>query len=147
MPASKRSLGLVALLAVAAPQTLPASESPFDRIASGAAGLVDHVRLLIHDVSHPRRPQQSVSRNHPPPQAIPSGGASVDLSDLSKPTLLESRLRSALQPVKGEVRITVPGGTARQGDFSLGSAENQNGHLLVVNGNADVYGHLNGNLV
>jgi hypothetical protein len=147
MPASKRFLGLVALLAVAAPQTLPASESPFDRIASGAAGLVDHVRLLIHDVSRHRRPQQSVSRNHSPPQAIPSGGASVDLSDLSKPILLESRLRSALQPVKGEVRIIVPGGTARQGDFSLGSTENQNGHLLVVNGNADVYGHLNGNLV
>jgi hypothetical protein len=147
MPASKRLLGLIGLLALAAPGSLFASDSPFDRIASGAAGLVDHVRLLIHDVSTQRRPQQSVSRTRPRPQAIPLGGVTVDLADLSSPTLLESRLRSALQPTHGEVRLTVPGGTARRGDFSLGSSESENGHLLVVDGNADIYGHLNGNLV
>ena len=43
--------------------------------------------------------------------------------------------------------MTVPGGTARRGDFSLGSSENMAGHLLVLDGNADVYGHLRGNLV
>jgi MFS family permease len=41
----------------------------------------------------------------------------------------------------------VPGGTARRGDFSLGSSENLPGHLLVLDGNADIYGHLRGNLV
>jgi hypothetical protein len=147
MPASKRLLALIALLAAAAPRPLPASDSPFDRIASGAAGLVDHMRLLIHGVSHQRRPQQNVTRARPRPQDIPSGGPTIDLTDLSNPTVLESRLRSALQPTRGPVRLTVPGGAARRGDFSLGSSESQNGHLLVVDGNADVYGHLNGNLV
>jgi hypothetical protein len=147
MPASKRLLGLVALLAAAAPQQLRASDSPFDRLASGAAGLVDHVRLLIHDVSTQRRPQQNISRTRPRPQGIPVGGATIDLGDLSSPTLLESRLRSALQPTGGEVRLTIPGGTARRGDFSLGSSESRTGHLLVVDGNADIYGHLSGNLV
>jgi hypothetical protein len=60
--------------------------------------------------------------------------------------VVEHRLRTALQP-GGELRLTVPGGTARQGDYSVGSAESLKGHLLVLDGNADVYGQLQGNLV
>ena len=41
----------------------------------------------------------------------------------------------------------MPGGTARLGDFSIGSNETVPGHLLVVQGTADVYGKLLGNLV
>jgi hypothetical protein len=61
--------------------------------------------------------------------------------------MVEYRLHSALQPSDGELRLTIPGGTAHRGDFSLGSSQTQDGHLLVVEGDADVYGRLRGNLV
>ena len=77
---------------------------------------------------------------------VPQGGPSIDLSDLSQPTVVEDRLRTALQP-GGDLRLTIPGGTARRGDYSVGSEESLSGHLLVVDGNADVYGTLRGNLV
>ena len=76
-----------------------------------------------------------------------SKGDTVDLSDLSRPTLLEVQLHSALSPRRGELKLTVPGGTAHQGNYRLGPSDNLAGHLLVVNGNADIYGHLQGNLV
>jgi hypothetical protein len=133
MRASNRLLGLVALLA-ASPQRQLHADTPFDRIVS-----------LIRELSGPGRSQEDQTRVRP--QAIPAGGASIDLSDLSKPTLLEDRLRSALQPADGELRLTVPGGRARRGDFRLGPSESHDGHLLVVEGNADVHGRLRGNLV
>lgn len=86
----------------------------------------------------------------PKPQAIPqapSSGPAVDLSDLSQPTALEARLKPALNPKDGPIRLTVPGGTARLGDFSVGSTEIVTGPLLVVQGDADIYGRLQGNLV
>jgi hypothetical protein len=91
--------------------------------------------------------QRSLPAQSPRSQVIPTGGATIDLSDLSRPTLLEVTLRSALNPSGGELKLTIPGGTARRGHFSLGSTENLPGHLLVVEGNADIYGQLNGNLV
>jgi hypothetical protein len=118
MQASRRLFALVALVLCAGQLSLPA-QSPIGR---------------IQDQS-------------PRPQVIPTGGQSVDLSDLSRPTLLEVRLRSALEPSGGELRLTIPGGTARRGHFSLGSTENLTGHHLVVEGNADIHGQLNGNLV
>lgn len=84
------------------------------------------------------------------PQAVPDagpGGLVVPLDDLSNPVLLESRLTRAMS-LRGEaLRITVPGGMARSGNFSLGSNETLNGPLLVLDGNADIYGIVNGNLV
>ena len=71
----------------------------------------------------------------------------VALDDLSKPTAIESRLREALRRHDDGVRVTVPNGTARMGDFSIGSNETVPGHLLVVQGTADIYGKLLGNLV
>lgn len=145
MPVSNRLFGLIALLTAFTQLPLQA-ETPFDRMASGAVDLVGHVRTLIREVSAQRHPR-AIAGARPRPQAIPPGGTSIDLSDLSKPTVLEDRLRSALLPVDGQVRLTVPGGTARQGDFSLASSESHDGHLLVVGGNANVYGQLRGNLV
>jgi hypothetical protein len=118
MPASKRLLAVVTLLTAVAPRPLPA-EITVDGMATEA----------------------------PRPQAIAAGGQTVNLDDLSRPTLLESRLRSALQPPNETLRITIPGGTARRGDFSLGSSESLTGHLLVIEGKADIYGRLTGNLV
>jgi hypothetical protein len=95
--------------------------------------------------------QQGEGRpSRPEPQAIapaPQGTPAVDLSDLSRPTEIESRLKTALAPRDGAIRATVAGGSARLGDYRIGSAEAIDGHLLVVQGDADVYGRLNGNLV
>jgi hypothetical protein len=137
MPASRRVLGLIAVLAAIGQQPAHA-DTGLDRLACGAVELIGHVRGFIRDVAPHRRPR---------PQAIQPGGPAVDLSDLSRPTLTEARLRSALQPSHGELRLTIPGGSARRGNFILNSGENLDGPMLVVDGNADVYGHLQGNLV
>ncbi|MFL5532165.1 MAG: hypothetical protein ACJ8BC_09365, partial [Gemmatimonadales bacterium] len=144
MPASRRFLGILALLSVAGSHRLRA-EIPVDGITSRAADLVDHMRGLITGFSRPDRLHQAEARVRP--QEIATGGATVDLSHLSQPTLIEDRLSSALHQSSGELRLTIPGGAARRGDFSLGSTETRSGHLLVLDGNADIYGHLNGNLV
>ena len=118
MPASSRLPALLALVVALGPGALSA-ESPIDRLTANAFELVRRIQ----------------------------GGSSVDLSDLSRPTVLESRLRSALESSNGVVRLKVPGGMTRRGNFSLGSSENLRGHLLVVDGRADIHGHLTGNLV
>ncbi|HWN18811.1 MAG TPA: polymer-forming cytoskeletal protein, partial [Gemmatimonadales bacterium] len=141
MPACKRTPGLVALLLLVAVGSVQA-ETPLSR--AGAAELVNDFWSLVADVSS-RVGLQDRSAARPRPQAIPQGGRTIDLSDLSQPTIIEDRLRTALQP--GDLRVTIPGGTARRGDYSVGSAESLTGHLLVVDGNADVYGTLRGNLV
>jgi hypothetical protein len=143
MPASERILRIVALLAVVAGHPVQA-ETPLTR--ASAAEWIDNLWALVSDASARVGLQSRPSAPRPRPQAIPQGGPSIDLSDLSQPTVVEDRLRTALQP-GGELRLTIPGGTARQGDYSVGSAESLTGHLLVVDGNADVYGTLRGNLV
>jgi hypothetical protein len=112
--------------------------------------LVHGFWALVSDVSSLRRPAQQEPGPRPRPPAIApaqSDDHTVDISDLSKPTTLETTLRSALRPEGGAVHLTVPNGTARQGDFSVGSNESVPGNLLVVDGSADVYGKLMGNLV
>ncbi|HET6836568.1 MAG TPA: hypothetical protein VFH24_00930, partial [Gemmatimonadales bacterium] len=146
MSACKQVLRVAAVLLVFAQRQLHA-EPPIDRMTSTAADLVTQVRTLIRDVARQDPAQESRTRARPAPQAIPAGGPTVDLGNLSQPTLLENRLRTALQPSNGDLRLTVPGGIARRGDFSLGSSENHAGHLLVLDGDANIYGHLSGNLV
>lgn len=141
MPGSRRVTGIVALVALIAGHPVHA-ETPLSR--DGAAGLMNDLWNLVSDVSSRVGLQDRPFRPHP--QAIPRGGPSIDLSDLSKPTVVEDRLRSALQS-GADLRLTIPGGTARRGDYSIGSEESLSGHLLVVDGNADVYGTLRGNLV
>jgi hypothetical protein len=143
MPGSRRILGIVALLAVVVGRPVH-SETPLPR--DGAAELMNNLRNLVSDVSARVGLQNRAAAPGPRPQAIPQGGPTIDLSDLSQPMAVEQRLRTALQP-SGELRLTIPGGTARRGDYSVGSEESLNGHLLVVDGNADVYGTVRGNLV
>ena len=86
----------------------------------------------------------------PAPQAIPpapEGGLVIDLSDLGDQARLEPLLARAVRESGPGLRITVPGGQARLGDFSVGSGESLVGHLLVLEGTADVYGRLDGNLL
>ena len=141
MRGSNRLFALVALLTALSQPSLAA-----DTGARASSDLVDQLRAIVSGVSD-RLAHRDAIQTHLRPQAIAQGGASVDLSDLSRPTHIEARLRSALDTDKGPLRITIPGGTARQGDFSLGSSEELRGHLLVVDGNADIYGTLRGNLV
>ena len=143
MPGSERILGIVALLALVAGRPIQA-ETTLPR--AGALEWMDDLWTLVSDVSARVGLQSRPSAPRPLPQAIPQGGPSIDLSDLSQPTVVEDRLRTALQP-GGELKLTIPGGTARRGDYSVGSGESLSGHLLVVDGNADVYGTLRGNLV
>ena len=149
MPASSRSAGFLALLLlIAAAEPASAGTRP-DASGRRTVALVHDFWALVSGVSNLRRPAQQEPAP-PRPQAIAPGQSddhTVDISDLSKPTALETSLRRALRPREGAIRLTVPNGTARLGDFSLGSNESVPGHLLVVNGTADVYGKLMGNLV
>jgi hypothetical protein len=117
------------------------ADTRLDRLASTAADLVDHLRGLLRGS---RGPAQLASK--PAPSAIPDG-PDVDLGDLSRPTAIEDQLRPLLKPGLTKLRLTVPGGTARKGDYSLGSSESLSGNLLVVAGNADLSGRVNGNVV
>ncbi len=84
------------------------------------------------------------------PQAVPPAGPTdpvLDLSRLHDVTLVEPMLLRVAGLTGPDLRLTVTGGQARLGDFSIGSGESMTGHLLVVRGTADVYGRLGGNLV
>ena len=129
MRASNRLLALGVLLA-GATSPLEADTTPSGR-GKSTSGLVQDLRNLVSKVS----------------QAIPRGGPSVDLSDLTQPHVIENRLREVLQRTGGELRVTVPGGKVRRGNFSLGSAESHSGNLLVLEGSAHIHGALRGNLV
>src|SRR5690606_11136218 len=61
-----------------------------------------------------------------PPQAVAQAGPNgprVDPSHLDVPERLEVQLRSALATPISETQLTVVGGVARIGNYSLGSAE------------------------
>ena len=144
-----RLLRAVALLSVLAPHAAFAGTLS-DPAGSRTVQLVHGFWSLVADVATRPGDGDDLQTPHPAPQAIPPGGKDeppVALDDLSKPTGIESRLREALRPHDDGVRVTVTNGTARMGDFSIGSNETVPGHLLVVQGTADIYGKLLGNLV
>lgn len=85
----------------------------------------------------------------PPPQAVAAaqpGGLTVNLADLTNPAQLAPMLRSAASLRGDALRITIPGGQAHLGHFSIGSAERYAGHILVVRGDAEIFGRVEGNL-
>jgi hypothetical protein len=139
------AVGLVAALILAMPAS--AAAAPLDPTGSHTVRLVHGFWSLVSDVTGPGDQTQTP---HPPPQAIPPAPREqppVRLDDLSQPTAVEASLREALRQRDGAVRVTIRDGVARLGDFSIGSTESVSGHLLVVQGTADVYGKLLGNLV
>ena len=148
MRASDRAAALLALLCLAAP-TAARAAPPLDPTDSRTAAIVHDIWRLVTDVSTLARSTQT-QQPGPTPQAIApaqQGTPEVDLSDVSKPTEVEAKLREALRSTDGVMRVTVHDGTARRGDFAVGTNEPMKGHLLVVQGDADVYGQLLGNLV
>lgn len=85
-----------------------------------------------------------------PPQAArpaDSAGDTVDVSRLERPLELERTLRAALRRPIAATRLSVAGGTARLGHFAVGSDETIHGPVVVLEGNAEVHGRLEGNLV
>lgn len=74
------------------------------------------------------------------------GGLVIDLSDLSDPNRLAPLLRTAGGLRGAALRITVPGGRAHAGEFSVGTGERLTGPLLILRGNAEIYGTIEGNL-
>jgi len=84
------------------------------------------------------------------PRAIPPAGAqgpSINIGSLDDPVGLEQQLRRLLRGGGAELRVTVPHGQARLGDFSLGARETLTGNLLVLRGDLDVAGRITGNVV
>jgi hypothetical protein len=74
-------------------------------------------------------------------------GLTVDLSNLEDLNAFEPVLFQASMQAAADLRVTVLGGRAHLGEFSVGSNEHLSGDYLVVKGSADVYGRLDGNLV
>jgi hypothetical protein len=149
MRAHSVRFAMVALLAATIANTARA-DSRSDPTGSHTVQLVRGFWDLVSEVSSLGHPGQGDQEPRPRPQAIapaPPGGPTVDLDNVSQPTTIEAKLRAALNPDKGDIRVTIPGGSARLGDFSIGSTELVSGNLLVVRGNADIYGRLEGNLV
>lgn len=139
---------MVAALCLGIPATaVAASEQPGD---SPTAAIVNGIEQLVSDVSTLARTLKHGQQPSPAAQAIPpapEGSAPISLADLNKPREVEAKLREALRPTGGTLRATVTNGTARLGDFTIGTNQDMQGHLLVVQGDADVYGRLQGNLV
>ena len=144
-----RAAALLATLWMATP-AIAGAATPSDPNDSRTATLVHDFWRLVSDVSTFTGPSMQSQQSGPTPQPIApaqDGSAPVDLSDLSKPSEVEGRLAAALRPRDGVMHVTIANGAARLGDFTLGTDQPMDGHLLVVQGDADVYGHLQGNLV
>ncbi|MDX2262832.1 MAG: hypothetical protein SFU84_14160 [Gemmatimonadales bacterium] len=84
------------------------------------------------------------------PQAVLAAdpqGPTVSVAQLDNPAQLERDLRAALRDPLSETRLTVTGGSARLGAYSVGSAERISGDVVVLKGNAEVHGRIEGNVV
>jgi hypothetical protein len=103
--------------------------------AAGALGL-----LLVAG------PASGIAQQDSPQAASAPSAPVIRLDDLSNPTELEHRL-TLLGANSPKAEISVYGGSARRGDVSIGPDQQVTGPLLVMGGNADVYGTLVGNLV
>ena len=104
-----RTLALLALL-VLSPRL--ASAEPSVPAGETAVHLVRNFWDLVASQQGEERTARPESRAIEP---APQGAAPVDLSDLSNPARIESRLKSALAPRDGAVRLTVSEGTAQAG--------------------------------
>lgn len=84
------------------------------------------------------------------PRPIPSaavGGVVIDISTFDDLAHLEPLLWRASQLSGNDLRLTVPDGHAFAGHYSVGTGDDLEGHLLVLHGDADVFGTVRGNVV
>jgi hypothetical protein len=137
MPAGRRHTALLIVATLIQAGRLLAA-APSD----GTGHLTDRVRRMVL--------ASLVNGSGPAPQAVQradSQGPSVNPARLGQPALLERQLRSALRKPIGATRLTVVGGSARIGRFSVGSDESIHGHVVVLEGDAEVHGRVEGNVV
>ena len=80
-------------------------------------------------------------------QPADSQGHTVNPAHLDQPVDLERDLRAALGKPIGATRLTVTGGSARIGRYLVGSDEKIHGHVVVLEGSAEVHGRVEGNVV
>ncbi len=138
MRPGKRTALLAFLIAI------PLATAPLraeGRSGGDLGGLADRVRGLLPFLG---------SADGPLPQEVQDAaqdGPTVDPTRLNAPERLELELRDALRDPIADTRLTVVGGIARIGHFSLGSAEHHSGNVIVLEGDAEIHGELIGNLV
>ncbi len=82
-----------------------------------------------------------------PISAAPPGGLTVDIRNFNDLRTLEPTLWRASQLAGPDLRISVPDGRGYLGHFSVGTGEEAEGHLLVLHGDADIFGTVRGNVV
>jgi len=139
VPAPKQLLALATLVWGIA---LPASASPSSDRSLTDRALVQ-LRALVPDLLLDRQEAiepRELSQDEP-------GAPTISLARIDDPLALEQRLRELVRAPYANLRLTVPNGRVQLGHFSIGSGEALEGHVLVVKGDADVYGKVTGNLV
>ncbi len=147
-----RSAAFALALLAAAGVSRPAHADPKGAgdVAAGAARdiwqFIQQIRGEGSDSVRALRSRPQAAQPQPIPEATPQG-LTLDLSDLSHPLVLEEHLNRLTELAESEMRVTVPNGTARLGAYSVGSDQTVAGHLLIVRGDAQVFGRLQGNLV
>lgn len=144
----RASLALLAALLVAAANPL-AAEGPSGREAEGPGSRASEFWDLIQQLRGDQR-NDSLEARGARPRALPeaaAGGPTLDLTDLGSPVTLERQLDDLARQPDSLLRVSVPGGAARAGAFSIGSDQVHAGHLLVMFGNAEIFGRVQGNLV
>ena len=77
----------------------------------------------------------------------PQGGLVADIRSFDDLSHLEPTLWRASQLSGADLRVTVPDGHAFAGHYSVGTGDELEGHLLVLHGDADVFGTVRGNVV
>jgi hypothetical protein len=113
-----------------------------DGLSREESAMVGLIRDRVGTLTAPA----DLGANPQPVEPAQAGGLTVDLSDLSDPARLAPLLRAAGGLHGPALRITVPGGRVQQGPFAIGSGDRITGPVLVIRGDADVFGTLDGNL-
>jgi len=121
---------------------IPAAQVAAAPVRDGNGHVPERVRRLLLATLQ--------NEDGPTPQAVPpadSQGPAVNPVHLDQPVQLERDLRAALRKPLSATRLTVAGGSARLGDYSVGSAEVVHGHVVVLEGSAEIHGRIEGNVV
>lgn len=82
-----------------------------------------------------------------PIPAAPAGGLVADIRSFDDLGRLEPILWRASQLSGTDLKVTVPDGHAFAGHYSVGTGDELEGHLLVLHGDADIFGTVRGNVV
>jgi hypothetical protein len=138
MRVGSRRLALLVLVALIPMVRLLAA--PGD--GSGIGHVPERVRrLLLASLANDHGPQPQLV------QHADSQGPAINPAHLDQPARIERTLRGALRKPLGATRLTVVGGSARIGRYAVGSDEIIRGHVVVLEGPAEVHGRVEGNVV